>query len=59
MARRKQAKVFFVQKEFDRKNIEVFAREFDGKIVEINPLNYNWIDEQLAIINILSSEYAD
>ena len=59
LARRKQAKVFFVQKEFDRKNIEVFAREFDGKIIEINPLNYNWIDEQLAMINILSSEYAD
>ena len=59
LAREKQAKVFFVQKEFDRKNIEVFAQEFDGKVIEINPLNYNWIDEQLAMINILSREYAD
>ncbi len=59
LARKKGAKVVFVQKEFDRKNVKVFAEEFGGKIIEINPLNYNWVEEQLSMINILSREYAD
>lgn len=59
LSREKGVKVIFIQKEFDRKNVEVFAKELGCKIVEINPLNYNWIDEQLSMINILSREYAD
>ena len=42
-------KVFFIQKEFDTKNAEILAREVNGKIVQIDPLNENWSEEMINI----------
>lgn len=55
----KQAKAaglhtIFIQVEFDRSNAELIAREIDGRIVQIDPLAYNWPENMLAIARALS-----
>lgn len=44
----------FIQVEFDRANAELIAREIDGRIVQIDPLAYNWPENMLAIARALS-----
>lgn len=46
----------FIQKGFDRKNMEVIAREIDGDVFEIDPLSYDWDRELLRIAEILSRD---
>jgi len=46
----------FVQQEFDRKNAEIIARETGCRLVEINPLSYQWREEILRIAKALSDE---
>ena len=55
-ARENHADIIFVQKEFDSKNVRVIADELDGKIVEINPLSYDWVEETIRIANALGDE---
>ena len=43
-----------VQKQFDQNNAKVLAREIGAKIVQINPLDYNWHSQMLFIANQLS-----
>lgn len=43
----KNARVIFVQQEFDKRNAEIIARELGLKVVPINPLNYNWPEEMI------------
>lgn len=57
-AKNDDIRIVFVQKEFDKKNVEVFARETGCKVVEINPLNYDWGEETNRLANILKNEYA-
>jgi len=42
-------KVVFVQMEFDRRHAEQIAGEIGARVVEINPLDYQW-DEQMKKI---------
>lgn len=44
----------FIQVEFDRANAELIAREIDGRIVQIDPLAYNWPENMLTIARALS-----
>jgi zinc transport system substrate-binding protein len=44
----------FIQVEFDRANAELIAREIDGRIVQIDPLAYNWPENMLAIARAFS-----
>ena len=37
-----------------RSNAELIAREIDGRIVQIDPLAYNWPENMLAIAHALS-----
>lgn len=41
----KNIKVVFIQKEFDRENAQIIAEEIGGKVIQINPLNYNWVEQ--------------
>ena len=43
LAREKNIRVIFIQKEFDLSNAQIIADEIDGKIVQINPLAYDWV----------------
>lgn len=53
VAKENGVRVIFIQREFDAKLAEVFAKEIGAKIVPINPLNYNWSEEIIAIADAL------
>jgi zinc transport system substrate-binding protein len=53
--RRENVKVIFVQPEFDKRNAEVIAKETGLKIIDINPLNYDWREEMLRVATALSN----
>lgn len=44
-AREEQIKVVFIQREFDRSNASVLAKEINGSLIVINPLSSDWIEE--------------
>lgn len=47
--------VVFVQPEFDRRNAELIARQTGTRVVDINPLSYNWEAEMLKVAQSLAS----
>lgn len=59
MADAYEAKVVFVQKEFDQKNAEQIARETGCRLVPINPLDYHWSQEMIHIANALADGETD
>jgi zinc transport system substrate-binding protein len=48
-ARREGIRTIFIQKEFDSRSVSVIAKETGCRLVEINPLSYNWHEEMLRI----------
>lgn len=50
----KQVRTVFIQKEFDRRNAELIAKELGLRLVEINPLSYRWNEEMLRIAETLN-----
>ncbi len=42
-AKENDIKFIFIQKEFDRANAQIIADEIDGSVIQINPLNYDWV----------------
>lgn len=50
-AREKNFRIIFIQKEFDRENAEIIARETRARIVEINPLSDDWLTNFVSILN--------
>jgi zinc transport system substrate-binding protein len=56
MARLYNAQIIFVQKEFDRKNAELIAKETGCRLVTINPLAYGWSEEMIHIAKALADE---
>lgn len=58
-ARNNQAKVVFIQQEFDQKNAELIAKETGCKLIVINPLAYNWHDELVRIAMALNNQVAN
>ena len=55
-ATQSEAKVVFVQQEFDQKNAELIAKETGCRLVTINPLSYNWHDEMIRLATILAGK---
>lgn len=49
LAREQNIRVIFIQKEFDAENAQQLARELDGEVVIIDPLDYDW-EKQLQDI---------
>lgn len=58
-AREHDAKVVFIQMEFDQKNAELIARETGCRLVPINPLDYNWSKEMIRIAKSLADGQAN
>lgn len=52
--RRDQARVIFVQQEFDTRNAQLIANELGIKVIPINPLSYEWREEMLRVANALA-----
>lgn len=53
VAKKRHAKVFFIQKEFDNRNVNAIAKITGARIVEINPLGYHWNKEMLNVAKCL------
>ena len=51
-----KVRVIFVQPEFDRRNAELIARQTGTKVVDINPLSYDWNAEMLNEAQALAAQ---
>lgn len=49
MAKNENIKAIFVQKEFNMENALQMAKEIDGEVIQVDPLNENWADELRTI----------
>lgn len=58
-ARAHDAKVVFIQQEFDQKNAELIAEETGCRLVRINPLDYHWNAEMIHIAKALADGEVD
>ena len=58
-AREENIRVIFVQKQFNKHNAEVLANEINGKVVEIDPLGYNWEETVRLIADEISKSYSE
>lgn len=56
MARKNDVKVIFIQREFDVKQAQVFAKELNCEVFSINPLNYNWSNELMNIADAIAKK---
>ncbi|HCR91056.1 MAG TPA: zinc ABC transporter substrate-binding protein [Prolixibacteraceae bacterium] len=54
-AREKNIRVIFIQKEFDLTNAQIIAEEIDGNIIQINPLDYDWVAQMKETTTNLKS----
>lgn len=52
------ARVVFIQQEFDQKNAELIAKETGCKLTVINPLAYHWAKEMIHIAKALADGQA-
>jgi zinc transport system substrate-binding protein len=53
-AKSSNIKLILIQKEFDKENAEIIAKETGSKIVQIDPLDYNWPEQMIFITGQIS-----
>lgn len=53
MCKKEKVRVIFVQQEFDMNNANVIAKETGTRVVQINPLSYDWKKELISIAQAL------
>lgn len=58
-AREQDARVVFIQQEFDQKNAELIAKETGCRLVRINPLDADWKKEMIHIAKSLADGQTD
>lgn len=54
-AKSENIKFILIQKEFDQENAEIIAKETGSKIIQIDPLDYNWPEQMTSIAEKLSN----
>jgi len=54
-AKSENIKFVLIQKEFDKENAEIIAKETGSKIIVIDPLDYNWPEQMITIATKLSN----
>ena len=55
-ARRDSARVMFFQKDADSRQAQTVNAQIGARVVEINPLDYDWKGEMLNIANAMASD---
>jgi len=45
--------VIFIQQEYDIRNAQLVSKEAGIHLVQINPMNYEWLESMKEIINLL------
>lgn len=58
-ARAEDARVVFIQQEFDQKNAQLIAKETGCRLVRINPLDFDWNKEMIHIAKSLADGQTD
>lgn len=58
-ARNKSISVIFIQKQFDIQNAEAVARSTGSRIVPIDPLNENWLEEMYHLLEVFRENSSD
>jgi zinc transport system substrate-binding protein len=53
-AREEKVILVFIQKEFDKRNAVIVAKEIGCKAVQIDPLDYNWPEQMISIASKLA-----
>ncbi len=56
-AKKNNIRLIFIQKEFDRENAQVLAKETRATIVVIDPLTENWLSEEKNILKVLVQDF--
>jgi zinc transport system substrate-binding protein len=59
VARAEDIKVIFVQNQFSTHNAEVIANEINGRVVQIDPLSYNWNESIKMIVDEIVKSYSN
>jgi zinc transport system substrate-binding protein len=59
IARKENIKIVFIQKQFGTHNAEVIANEIGGRVVRIDPLDYNWIESIRFITDEIVNSYSN
>lgn len=54
-AKSENIKFVLIQKEFDKENAVIIAKETGSKILQIDPLDYNWPEQMISIATKLSN----
>jgi len=54
-AKAENIKYILIQKEFDQENAVIIAKETGSKIIQIDPLDYNWPEQMISIAEKLSN----
>lgn len=55
IAKNTNTKIVFVQKQFDIEKAKFIAKEINGKVIAIDPLNENWLEEMHSLLDILDT----
>lgn len=55
-ARASGARIFFYQRDFDSRQISAVNEQIGAKMVEINPMSYDWDDEIKRVADALAAE---
>lgn len=50
-------KTIFIQPEFDKRNAQLVAEQTGAKLVDINPLSYDWCQEIMHVVRVLASSH--
>jgi len=59
IAKKENIKVVFVQNQFSTHNAEVIANEINGRVVQIDPLAYNWNESIRIIVDEIVKSYSE
>jgi len=54
-AKQQNIRAIFIQKGFSKQSAEAIAQEIDAQVVEINPLEENWLDNLQRVATILKT----
>ncbi len=53
LAKEHKIKTVFIQKQFNTENAKVIAKEIDAELIQIDPLNEDWLNEMNRIMSYL------
>jgi len=53
LAKKHKIKTIFIQKQFNIENATIIAKEINAKLIQIDPLSINWLEEMNQIISNL------